>query len=69
MAEQDSIADKNEILTFLTSVMRDSELGEKDRLGAAFRLGKYLGLEGEEKEKDDLPRVVIYDGTAKNKLP
>ena len=68
-ARQKKIADKDEILTFLTAVMRNTELGEKDRLGAAFKLGRYLGLEGKEADTDELPRVVIYDGTSKDKLP
>ena len=46
LLEQKKIAYKDEILTFLTSIMRNEELGEKDRIGAAFKLGRYLGLEG-----------------------
>ncbi|MBR5090416.1 MAG: hypothetical protein IK093_13385 [Ruminiclostridium sp.] len=65
-AKQKKVADKDEIMQFLTAVMRDTELGEKDRLGAAFKLGRYLGLEG--KDCDELPRVVIYDGNDKDKL-
>ena len=49
--------------------MRNEELGEKDRIGAAFRLGRYLGLEGKDEETDELPRVIIYDGTKPDKLP
>ncbi len=68
-ARKTKIADKEEILTFLTSVMRNEDLGEKDRIGAAFRLGRYLGLEGTDEETDELPRVIIYDGTKPDKLP
>jgi len=68
-ARKAKIADKDEILTFLTSVMRNEELGEKDRIGAAFRLGRYLGLEGKDADIGELPRVVIYDGTKPDKLP
>ncbi|MBO6301352.1 MAG: hypothetical protein J6N15_02825 [Ruminiclostridium sp.] len=68
MATRKAIADRDEILKFLTSVMRSDELSEKDRLGAAFKLGRYLGLETGDGDSGDIPRVIIYDGTAKNKL-
>ena len=67
-ARQKKVADKQEILEFLTGVMRNTELSEKERLAASFKLGRYLGLEGRETDSDELPRVVIYDGTDKNKL-
>ena len=54
------IADKDEILRFLTSIMRNEELSGKERLDAAMKLGKYIGLESPENE--DNPGVVIYDG-------
>ena len=38
-------ADREEILEFLTAVMRNEELSDKDRMSAAFKLGRYLGLE------------------------
>ena len=53
-------------MQFLTDVMRNSQLGEKDRLGAAFKLGRYLGLEGS--QPLEMPSVVIYDGTDKDQL-
>ena len=56
------IADKNEILEYLTGVMRSEELGEKDRIAAAIKLGRYLGLDGKDADADDSPKVVIYDG-------
>ena len=69
-ARQKKIADKTEILEFLTGVMRNGELSEKERLAASFRLARYIGLESRDTDVDDeLPRVVIYDGTDKNKLP
>ncbi|MBO6230786.1 MAG: hypothetical protein J6O50_09475 [Ruminiclostridium sp.] len=68
-AKQKKIADKEEIMEFLTNVMRSSEVGEKDRIGAAFRLGRYLGLEGKDSERESLPQVIIYDGTKQDKLP
>ncbi len=69
MATKKVIADRDEIMKFLTSVMRNSELSEKDRLGAAFKLGRYLGLEAGDSDSGEIPRVIIYDGTAKDKLP
>ncbi len=70
-AGRKKIAGKTEILEFLTDVMRNGELSEKERLAAAFRLARYLGLEGKaaDDDEDGLPKVVIYDGTDKNKLP
>ena len=68
-AKQKKVADKTEILEFLTGVMRNTELSEKERLAASFKLGRYLGLEGREPGDDGLPRVVIYDGNEQNKLP
>lgn len=68
-AKQKKVADKTEILEFLTCVMRNTELSEKERLAASFKLGRYLGLEGKEPDIDGLPRVVIYDGADKDKLP
>lgn len=67
-AKQKKVADKTEILEFLTGVMRNTELSEKERLAASFRLGRYLGLEGKNADDDELPRVVIYDGTDEDKL-
>ncbi len=68
-ARQKKVADKQEILEFLTGVMRNTELSEKERLAASFKLGRYLGLEIGDTDTGDVPRVVIYDGTDKNKLP
>lgn len=49
--------------------MRNAELSEKDRLGAAFKLGTYLGLDDAAADRNELPRVIIYDGTGKDQLP
>lgn len=68
-AGRKKVASKMEILEFLTGVMRNEELSEKERLAASFKLGRYLGLEGKDPDDAELPRVVIYDGTDKNKLP
>ena len=62
-AGKKKVASKTEILEFLTGVMRNEELSEKERLSASFKLGRYLGLEGKETDDTELPRVVIYDGT------
>lgn len=55
-------ADRDEILQFLTSVMRNEELSDKDRMSAAFKLGRYLGLETGNADEEISPRVLIYDG-------
>ena len=68
-ASRKKVASKTEILEFLTGVMRNEELSEKERLAASFKLGRYLGLEGKDTDNGELPRVVIYDGTDKDKLP
>ena len=66
-AKRKKIADKSEILEYLTNVMRSDEVTEKERLAASFKLGRYLGLEG--KPHDEPTRVVIYDGKQPDKLP
>ena len=62
MPRRKKTADRGEILEFLTAVMRNEELNDKDRMSAAFKLGRYLGLESPESGADDTPKVVIYDG-------
>ncbi len=66
-AKRKKVADKSEILEYLTNVMRSDEVTEKERLAASFKLGRYLGLEG--KSHDEPTRVVIYDGKQPDKLP
>lgn len=68
-ARQRKIADKDEILRFLTGIMRDDTLGEKDRIGAAVKLGSYLGLDACDRGSSELPQVIIYDGTEKDSIP
>ena len=61
-ARKKKIADRNEILEFLTGVMRDDGQNDKERLAAAYKLAKYLGLEAREDSGECQPRVIIYDG-------
>jgi len=61
-------ADREEILEFLTAVMRNEELSDKDRMSAAFKLGRYLGLETGSADEDGSPRVLIYDGNQTDQL-
>lgn len=43
--EEEKIADKAEILSYLTNVMRSAGVDEKTRMKASEQLGKYLGLD------------------------
>ena len=61
-AEEDTPAEKAEILSFLTEVMRDSEEADlKTRMKAAELLGKRESLFEKGKEGADRYRVVIVD--------
>lgn len=61
---EEKIADKAEILRYLTQVMRSAGVDEKTRMKASEQLGKYLGLDvkkgGEERItvtiRDDIGR-------------
>ena len=44
MPRRKKTADRGEILEFLTAVMRNEELNDKDRMSAAFKLGRYHAL-------------------------
>lgn len=55
------IADKDEVLEYLTGIMRDDDTNEKDRLTASKQLGKYLGLEVNRVELSGEAKVAIYD--------
>lgn len=55
------IADKDEVLEYLTGIMRDDDTNEKDRLTASKQLGKYLGLEVNRVELSGETKVAIYD--------
>ena len=61
-AEEDTPAEKAEILSFLTEVMRDSEEADlKTRMKAAELLGKRESLFEKGKDGADRYRVVIVD--------
>ena len=66
--KQKKVADKTEILEYLTNVMRSDEVSEKERLAASFKLGRFLGLEGKSPDTDEPTRVVIYDERQEDKL-
>ena len=57
----EKIADKDEVLEYLTNIMRAEDSNQKDRLSATRQLGKYLGLDGRKLELDGKTKVVIYD--------
>ncbi|MBQ7834724.1 MAG: hypothetical protein IJ385_02980 [Ruminiclostridium sp.] len=58
---EEKIADKNEILEYLTNVMRDAGVDEKTRMKASEQLGKYLGLSVKKAEKEERVTVTICD--------
>lgn len=62
------IADKDELLTFLTGIMRSEEAGDKERFTACIQLAKYLGLEEKNSAAQELPKVIIYDGIKPDRL-
>ncbi len=57
----EKIADKDEVLEYLTNIMRAEDSNQKDRLSATRQLGKYLGLDGKKLELEGKTKVVIYD--------
>lgn len=65
MAENKKIADKDEVLEYLTNIMRAEDSDQKDKLSATRQLGKYLGLEGKKIELNGKTGVVIYDDIRK----
>ncbi len=60
MAEE-KIADKAEILSYLTNVMRSAGVDEKTRMKASEQLGKYLGLDVKGSGKEERITVTIRD--------
>ena len=46
MPQNNKIADKDEVLEYLTNIMRAEDSDQKDKLSATRQLGKYLGLDG-----------------------
>ena len=65
MSENKKIADKDEVLEYLTNIMRAEDSARKDKLSATRQLGKYLGLEGKKIELNGKTGVVIYDDIRK----
>ena len=58
---EEKIADKAEILEYLTNVMRDAGVDERTRMKASEQLGKYLGLSVKKSEKEERVTVTICD--------
>ncbi len=58
---EEKIADKAEILEYLTNVMRDAGVDERTRMKASEQLGKYLGLSVKKTEKEERVTVKICD--------
>lgn len=58
-AEQ--IADRDEVLAYLTKLLRDGEADERTRLRATEQLGKYLGMNEKKIELSGKTAVTIID--------
>lgn len=58
---EEKIADKSEILSYLTTVMRDAGVDERTRMKASEQLGKYLGMSVKKTEKEERVTVKICD--------
>ncbi len=58
---EEKIADKSEILEYLTNVMRDAGVDERTRMKASEQLGKYLGLDVKKTEREERLTVKIID--------
>lgn len=59
--EEEKIAGKEEILTYLTNVMRDAGVDEKTRMKASEQLGKYLGMDVRKTQRENKVTVTICD--------
>ena len=59
--EEEKIAGKEEILTYLTNVMRDAGVDEKTRMKASEQLGKYLGMDTAKIKAEGKMTVTICD--------
>ncbi len=59
--EEEKIAGKEEVLRYLTNVMRDAGVDEKTRMKASEQLGKYLGMDTAKTVKDEQAAVTICD--------
>lgn len=59
--EPERIADRDEVLTYLTNVLRDGEAGEQTRLRASAQLGRYLGMDEKKLRIGGEAAVTIID--------
>lgn len=58
---EEKIAGKEEVLQYLTNVMRDAGVDEKTRMKASEQLGKYLGMDTVKTAKEEQTTVTICD--------
>jgi len=58
---EEKIAGKEEVLQYLTNVMRDAGVDEKTRMKASEQLGKYLGMDTVKTTKEEQTTVTICD--------
>jgi phage terminase small subunit len=59
--DSEIIASQNEILSYMTSVLRDSEEMTKDRIKCAELLGKKYGLFDADQNTDKQTISIVYD--------
>lgn len=59
--ETERIADRDEVLAYLTNLLRDDGAGEQTRLRASAQLGKYLGMEEKKLQIGGKAAVTIVD--------
>lgn len=59
--EPERIADRDEVLAYLTNLLRDDGAGEQTRLRASAQLGKYLGMEEKKLQIGGKAAVTIVD--------
>lgn len=59
--EEEKIAGKEEVLEYLTNVMRDAGVDEKTRMKASEQLGKYLGMDTVRNRTEEKKTVTICD--------
>ncbi len=58
---EEKIAGKEEVLQYLTNVMRDAGVDEKTRMKASEQLGKYLGMDTVKTVANEKTTVTICD--------
>ncbi len=61
MMGEEKIAGKEEVLEYLTNVMRDAGVDEKTRMKASEQLGKYLGMDAVKAKAEEKMTVTICD--------